>query len=243
MIIDAKGLHTRELNERIRTGIGRGETAFMLENLQGQRYVGAGLGEGITIRIAGVPGNDLGAFMNGAEITIEGNAQDGVGNTMNAGTIVVDGNAGDILGHAMRGGKVFVRGRVGYRACIHMKAYRERRPAVVIGGGAGDYLGEYMAGGILVVLGLGVGDDSPVGQYVGTGMHGGEIFIRGRVEEHQLGAEVGVDRADEEDWETVSELLETFRGAFDLNGREFARDDFAKLTPKSSRPYGTLYAY
>ena len=243
MIIDATDVSYRELNARVRGAAAEGEREFTLEHLAGQRYVGAGLGEGVHIRITGIPGNDLAAFMNGARITVEGNVQDGVANTMNAGEIVVHGDAGDILGHSMRGGRVLVKGGVGYRACIHMKAFGAQRPAVVVGGTAGDYLGEYMAGGVLVVLGLDAGDVSPVGQYVGTGMHGGEIYIRGRVAPHQLGAEVGVGSPSNDDWCTVSGLIGAFAEAFDMDGRTFAADEFVKLTPRSSRPYGTLYAY
>lgn len=243
MIVDAKDMHYRDLNARIRESVAASEGTMVVRHAEGQRYIGAGLGEGVDIEIAGIPGNDLGAFMNGAEIVVDGNVQDGVGNTMNAGRIVVHGDAGDILGHSMRGGQILVRGSVGYRTCIHMKAYGERRPTVVIGGVAGDYLGEYMAGGTLVVLGLDVAETPVVGRYVGTGMHGGAIFIRGSVAEHQLGAEVGVQPVGEEDWATVSGLIETFCSAFEISGTSFEAASFIMLTPKSSRPYGTLYAY
>mgnify|MGYP002508363490 CR=1 FL=1 len=42
----------------------------------------------------------------------------------------------------------------GYRAGIHMKAYKDKVPVMVIGGTAGSFLGEYQAGGVIVVLGL-----------------------------------------------------------------------------------------
>lgn len=49
----------------------------------------------------------------------------------------------DATGYAMRGGKIFVRGNAGYRAGIHMKAYKDKTPVLVIGGKAGSFLGEY----------------------------------------------------------------------------------------------------
>ena len=164
------------------------------------RYLGTGLDNSVCLTINGVPGNDLGAFMNGAQVISNGNAQDGVGNTMNDGKIVIQGDAGDILGYSQRGGKIFVQGSVGYRAGIHMKAYEDRFPAVVIGQTAQDYLGEYLAGGILAVLNLDSNDSSPVGEYVGTGMHAGIIYLRRWVEPYQLGLEVGTDRLGESDW-------------------------------------------
>ena len=243
MKIDADGLHYKELNERIHAAIDGGDREIALAHVLGQRYIGAGLNCSTQITIDGVPGNDLGAFMNGAEITVRSNAQDGVGNTMNAGRIVIHGHAGDILGHSMRGGRIYVKSDAGYRAGIHMKAYRDHFPVVIIGGTAGDYLGEYMAGGVLAVLGIGCDEGSPVGEYVGTGMHGGVIYIRGCVEGFQLGREAGVDALDDDDWETLSALIDEYGRDLAVDVSTLRRDDFIKLTPTSTRPYGNLYAY
>ncbi len=243
MRIDAEAVQYRDLNARIASALDSGEGPVSIVNVRGQRYIGAGLDSSARIEIEGVPGNDLGAFMNGARIVVHGNAQDGIGNTMNAGCIVVHGDVGDILGYSMRGGRVFVRGSVGYRAGIHMKAYRSRVPAVVIGGTAGDYLGEYMAGGVLVVLGLGSEGSSPVGSWVGTGMHGGVMYLRGEAEPWQLGAEVGVSALDENDWDVLEDLLWDFSREFGIADFELEPARFRKLYPQTSRPYGALYAY
>lgn len=243
MRIDAADLHYRELNERINNAVAEGETQFVLDNVVGHRYIGAALTEGISIRINGVPGNDLAAFMDGAEIVCSSNAQDGVANTMNAGTIVVHGDAGDILGHSMRGGDIFVRGLVGYRCGIHCKAYRDKRPTMVVGTTAGDYLGEYMAGGVIVVLNRDDESGSPVGRYCGTGMHGGAMFIRGEVEEHQLGAEVAVAEVADEDLAALEAAISAYCTHFEADPERFCPDDFVRLYPWSSRPYGRLYAY
>jgi len=88
----------------------------------------------VNIIINGVPGNDMGALMNGPTIIVNDDAQDGIGNTMNGGKIVVYGNVGDALGHSMQGGVIYVKGNAGYRACIHMKEYKGMHPTVVIGG-------------------------------------------------------------------------------------------------------------
>lgn len=86
---------------------------------------------------------------------------------MNDGAIFVHGSSGDATGYAMRGGKIYVRGNAGYRAGIHMKAYREKQPVLIIGGEAGSFLGEYQAGGIIIVLGLGSGGRAPGGPFCG----------------------------------------------------------------------------
>jgi glutamate synthase domain-containing protein 3 len=243
MKINAEGVYYRDLNQMIHDALEKGETEITLDNVRGQRYIGCGLDGNARITINGVPGQDLAAFMNGAEITINGNGQDGVGNTMNAGKVVIRGDAGDIVGHSMRGGKILVRGNVGYRAGIHMKAYGDRFPAVVIGGIAGDYLGEYMAGGLLVVLNLDGKRASPAGEYIGTGMHGGLIYLRGKVEPYQLGAEVGLGDINDEEWRTLGSLVAEYGRAFDLDTTLLQHKDFLKLYPKTTRPYGTLYAY
>jgi len=85
----------------------------------------------------------------------------------------------------MRGGKIFVRDNVGYRSGIHMKEYKDKVPVLVIGGTAKDFLGEYMAGGIIIVLNIDKeGNDlgKIKGRFIGTGIHGGSIYIRGDVD-------------------------------------------------------------
>ena len=62
MIIDAKNMPYAELNKMIRDS---DEQKFTLENVLGQRYIGAGL-SGKEILIKGTPGNALGAYLNGA---------------------------------------------------------------------------------------------------------------------------------------------------------------------------------
>jgi glutamate synthase domain-containing protein 3 len=242
--IDARGMSYRELNARLRQVTSNGTRKIELQNVYGQRYIGTDLGRPIEIEIFGTPGNDLGAFMDGPRIIAHGNAQDGCGNTMNGGEIVVHGHAGDILGLSARGGKIFVREDVGYRAGIHMKEYQGKKPTLVIGGTAQDFLGEYMAGGILVLLGLNLekGEQYKT-NFIGTGMHGGVIYMRGKVQEFQLGKEVGVAALDENDYLSLRELIGEFASHFDYNAEEILKYNFSKLFPLYLRPYGRLYAY
>ena len=141
MLIDAKGLDYTALNELIKSSNGD----CKIENCLGQRFIADSLGSG-NITIDGIPGNALGAYLNGAQITVNGNVQDAVGDTMNDGKIIVHGSIGDTAGYAMRGGEIYVKGNAGYRAGIHMKEYRDKKPIIVIGGRTGSFLGEYQAG-------------------------------------------------------------------------------------------------
>ena len=240
--INAKGIYYKQLNEKIRHALNNGESEVLLKNVNGQRYIGGGLKTNSKITIEGVPGNDLAAFMDGPTIFVNSNAQDGIANTMNSGKVVVHGDAGDVLGYGMRGGKLFIGGNVGYRVGIHMKAYYDLKPLMIIGGCARDFLGEYMAGGILIVLGLDKTREI-AGNFIGTGMHGGVIYLRSRVEEYKLGKEVGVDELDENDKTELRGYLEEYCDDFGLDLDEIMSGEFIKLTPKSSRPYGNLYAY
>jgi len=241
--IDATGIYYKELNARVRELARQGYEQIVLDGVNGQRYIADGVTEKLRIVINGVPGNDLGAFMDGPTVIVNDNAQDGVGNTMNSGKIVIKGHAGDVIGYAMRGGKIFVSGNIGYRVGIHMKSYKDQIPVIVAGGRAGDFFGEYMAGGLVVLLGMGDEPGPVAGSYLGTGMHGGTIFVRGEVEEHQLGSEVREFPLDEEDRDLLSGLLAEFAedtGA-DLSG--VTPEQFKKLRPFSHRPYGNLYVY
>jgi len=240
--IDSKNLYYRNLNRRIRVAFLKGQKEIVLKNVLGQRYIGGGLNVPGRIVIHGTPGQDLGAFMNGPEIRVLGNAQDGVANTMNAGKIVVVGKAGEIPGYSMRGGKVLIGGDVEYRAGIHMKEYKDQIPILVIGGTAKDYCGEYMAGGRIVVLNLKNGRSSPVGDFVGTGIHGGSIFIRGTVDSRQLGIGAVFNDIDGEDIRFLEEILQEFAREMwlDLSGIDPAKD-FVKITRRGYRPFGNLY--
>lgn len=241
MELHAHHLHYREVNQWLRRCSQDGIHHVTLHGICGHRYIGTGLNNSLRIHIHGTAGNDLGAFMNGGEIVVYGNAQDGVGNTMNAGRIVVHGHAGDVVAHSMRGGTIFIRNDVGYRAGIHMKAWGDNPPLVVIGGTARDFLGEYMAGGALIVLGLHNPIAPLVGSYVGTGMHGGVIYLRGTIAPYQYGKEAGLQPLSADDWEFLQRTLASFCEIFDFNLEEVLDHTFCKLVPLSRRPYGRLY--
>ena len=242
--IDAAGTHYRELNERLRALVRAGAESIVVRGVTGQRYLGTSVQAPVRITIEGVPGNDLGAFMDGPHIEVLGDAQDGCGNTMNSGTIVIHRSAGDIVGHSMRGGKIFVRGNVGYRVGIHMKEYESVRPSIVIGGTAQHFLGEYMAGGVMLVLGMGLAPDQPhPSRYVGTGMHGGVIYMRGTVSTTYLGREVGLLPMTAEDEWLVQGLVREFGAHLGVDPEPLIHSPYVKLVPLTKRPYGRLYAY
>ena len=235
MSILAQYLDFKELNEQIKAA---GEYVH-IEDCYGQRFIGSGL-KGKTLAINGTPGNALGAYLDGAIIEVHGNAQDATGDTMNDGKIVIHGNAGDALGYAMRGGSIFVKGNAGYRTGIHMKEYKDKKPQIIIGGSAGSFLGEYLAGGLIVVLGIGA-NGAPVGNFTGTGMHGGKIFIRTDKELVALPAQVTVDEASKDELCEIGPIIGEFADHFGMDAKSFLKDKFLVLRPNAKNPYKQLY--
>jgi glutamate synthase domain-containing protein 3 len=256
IIIDAwseeekKPLRYYKLNEQIHRAADDGHKNIVVKNVYGQRFICAGMEhKDVKVDIHGTPGNDLGVFMDGPTIEVHGSAEDQAGNTMNSGTIIIHGNAWDVTGLAARNGKIFVKGDGGYRIGIHMKEYKQYRPVVVYGGGAKEFFGEYMAGGILVALGLkftnGTITDLPVKDVVrgslGSGIHGGAIYVRGDVPEHYLGVSAKFQSFTDEDRKLLTPILDEFCGHFKVDINKIWERDFKKIVPSSSRPYGAYY--
>ena len=240
MRIDASGLDHRSINETLREGDG----PFELVGCMGQRFIAAGMSRR-EVRIDGVPGNALGAYLNGASITVMGNAQDAVGDTMNEGRIVVHGSIGDAAGYAMRGGSILVRGDAGYRSGIHMKAYQDKSPLLVIGGRAGSFLGEYQAGGTIVVLGMTAlregRPDRIVGNYPCTGMHGGRMFLRSTCDDITFPEQVTASPISEKERLELPALLAEFCEAFGYDMEEVLSAPFTVVRPDSSNLYQQMY--
>ena len=234
--IDAAGLNYRALNDKLRSSDGD----CTISGCLGQRFIAAGMGKR-SITIEGVPGNALGAYLNGADITVNGNAQDAVGDTMNEGRIIIHGHIGDAAGYAMRGGEILIRGDAGYRAGIHMKAYEEKIPVMVIGGCAGSFLGEYQAGGKIVVLGLDRGERRIVGNFPCTGMHGGKMYLRGDCSDVLFPNQVTVNAATEQDMDEISGCIREFCAAFGLDPAQVLDAPFTVVTPDSQNPYHQMY--
>ncbi len=236
MLLDAQSMDQSMLNQAIRQN---GSDVHII-NCLGQRFIAAGMSDK-TITIDGIPGNALGAYLNGAVITVRANAQDAVGDTMNDGKIIIHGNIGDAAGYAMRGGRIFIKDSAGYRAGIHMKAYQDKVPAMVIGGTAGSFLGEYQAGGVIVVLGLDSGSRRIVGNFPCTGMHGGKMFLRGDHRDISFPSQVTARAASQEDMAQIQPLVVEYCQLFGRDPAQVLDAPFTMVTPDSKNPYKQMY--
>ncbi|HOP66857.1 MAG: hypothetical protein KO173_01695 [Methanoregulaceae archaeon] len=240
--IDASGLHYTPLNQEIRQAVKDGADEIIVQHVMGQRFIADGLAGNVTIRIEGVPGGDLGMFMNGPTCIVFGNCDHAPGNTMDAGRIIIHGSAGDAVAHSMRGGEIYVRDDIGYRGGIHMKQYREKRPTLVVGGTTRAFLGEYMAGGLILVLGR--TSTRPIRERgVGSGIHGGKIIIRGDLDDRYLGVGARKLPLEKDDMEEIYPLIRNYAACFDIDPEPFNDDAYIQVVPSSSRPFAGKYTW
>lgn len=235
MKINVTSLDFNAINEKLRES----DNTVTLQGCLGQRFIASGMKDK-NITIDGIPGNALGAYLNGASITVKGNAQDAVGDTMNDGKIIIHGDIGDAAGYAMRGGKIYIKGNAGYRAGIHMKEYQEKVPFMIIGGSAGSFLGEYQAGGVIVVLGLNT-NGRLVSNFPCTGMHGGKVYFRGEPPKSAFPKNVCLKSATQEDMKYIEKQIVEYAEIFGYNKDEILNAPFTVATPDSNNPYEQMY--
>ncbi len=241
MKITAGSMHFKDLNSLVRQSQEKNITIY---NCMGQRYIGAA-SNGKKITVKGTPGNALGCYLDGSDIIVHGNAQDATGDTMNTGRIIVHGNCGDTTGYGMRGGKIFARGDSGYRTGIHMKSYLDNPPVVVIGGAAGTFLGEYQAGGYIIVLGMNTKRKSIVGNFCGTGMHGGKMYLRCSLKDipSSMPVQVKAEAATKEDMVEIDGYITEYCKLFKEDKEKILNHEFVVITPNSANPYHNLYVH
>ena len=214
----------------------------VVNDVNGQRYIGCALDEGKTVEIHGTAGNDLACYLNGGRIILYGHGQDAVGNTMGGGEIIVHGHTGDALGYGMRDGQIYIRDNVCCRGGIHMKEFRSMKPVLVIGQNAGSFLGEYMSGGTIVLLGLNMKrGDKLFGTHCASGMHGGKIFVRGAFPKENLSPNIKISSLNEEDKKELEKYVKNYCKYFGEDYDSVMSKPFKKLTPVTSRPYANLY--
>jgi hypothetical protein len=108
-------------------------------------------------------------YQNTKNITVSGDVGVQLGRNMECGSITVEGNADIIVGESMKGGSIFVKGSA---AAVGAGMKNGR---ITVEGDVELGLGSNMTGGTIEVKGN-------AGQWMGTGMLGGEIHIEGECE-------------------------------------------------------------
>jgi glutamate synthase domain-containing protein 3 len=238
------------LNETIHSAIKEGCDRIVLNNVCGQRFIAASLQGDLELIVNGLPGNDLGIFMDGPKILVNGNCEDQAGNTMNDGIIIIEGDAGDVIGLSARGGKIYIKENVGYRVGIHMKEYENKYPVLIFGGISRDFLGEYMAGGVIIALGLKFLSDGTIteneqpicGNELGTGIHRGKIVLRTDEDlESKLGVGAKIYEIKPDTRKVIEPYLKEFCEIFDIPYEIIWTKPFQVIKPISKRPFGGNY--
>ena len=190
------------------------------EGLEFRQINEAILKAGGNVTLAGCLGQRfICAGMSGVSVTIEGTPGNALGAYLNGAEITVFGNAQDAVGDTMNSGMV---------------------PVMVIGGCTGSFLGEYQAGGVIVVLGLEAAGRI-VGNFPGTGMHGGKMFLRSDCRDIVFPKQVSTRHASAGDLEEIERYVAEYCRLFGADKADLMASPFTVVTPDSSNPYKQLY--
>jgi glutamate synthase domain-containing protein 1/glutamate synthase domain-containing protein 3 len=250
LIIDASGFPSEgdnSLSRFIVKAYNLGWKKFIIFNLEGQRFIGCGLGNsnGVRIDVYGSSGDYLGSGVDGAEIYVHGDAQDQVAQIFKSGKLVIYGNVGQAFMYGAKGGEVYVLGNTAGRPLINAVG----KPRAVINGTCLDYLAEsFMAGdphnggGFVILNGLEFNSEGEMIEletpYPGGNLFslpsGGAIFIRDphcKVGEDQLNGGRFVPFT-ERDWELILPYLKENERLFEIKIEELLTVNGRKMSPK-----------
>ncbi len=242
MIITAGKRSFQELNNEIR-GMLLSEDMIRVEDVNGQRYIGAALDKGKTIEIHGTPGNDMGAYLNGGNIEVYGNGQESCrqyhGRRLSYNTWSC--RRYSRLCYARR--RYFCRKTRGLKSgnsyervsrLFACGGHRRRRRCIPrrIYGRRNTHSPRTRQFGNLPI----------VGPHCATGMHGGRIFIRGEVPQENISEHItAVKELDSRDTDGLQRHVHAYCEKFGKSFDEIMSVPFTKLVPTTSRPYANLY--
>ena len=99
-----------------------------------------------------------------------------------------------------------------------------------------------MAGGLLIVLGL-TGTPAIAERGIGSGIHGGEIFVRGIVDNNNLGVGAQQMPATEEQKTMIQPIIEDFARTFGIDPKPLLTSDYSRIAPASARPFANKYTW
>jgi glutamate synthase domain-containing protein 3 len=99
-----------------------------------------------------------------------------------------------------------------------------------------------MAGGLIIVLGLGGG--RPISeQGVGSGIHGGEIFVRGKIDNLCLGCGAKQAPVTEEQKTMIAPIIRDFAQSFGIDPAPLLASDYTRIAATSARPFASKYTW
>lgn len=81
-----------------------------------------------------------------------------------------------------------------------------------------------------------------IGAHCATGMHGGRIFIRGKVPAENVSEHITVTtELDDKDRADLERIVKQYCTLFSASPEAVFSEPFTKLIPTTSRPYANLY--
>jgi formylmethanofuran dehydrogenase subunit C len=200
------------------------------------------LNQNVTVFAEGSVGGSFGAYNRGATLVVRRTAERFCGHTSRAGRFVVYGLAKEGCGQTNEGAHFLVFGKARQRSFA-----QQRGGSAVVGGGLGEYSGMLMASGTVACFGENVGD------FIGAGMLGGQIYIPGTsLRKETLGSKTKlVKRLGAEDYRLIEKAVSqhdgtqgfTYRGSGEdlrvsFNGEEHPVEGLVKIVADPEKaPY------
>jgi glutamate synthase domain-containing protein 3 len=97
-----------------------------------------------------------------------------------------------------------------------------------------------MAGGLILVLGR--GDAATVSERgIGSGIHGGHIFVRGDINSQYLGVGARAHPCTPEERCLITPLIDEYCQYFRSDAAPFLDAEYTRISPASSRPFANMY--
>ena len=93
------------------------------------------------------------------------------------------------------------------------------------------------------MLGLGHEGEPVVGNFTGTGMHGGAIYLRTQVKPPQLPPQVVMRRADAAEMKAIAGDVRAWCAQFGGDAEKILAESFQILLPNTANPYKQLYTH
>jgi glutamate synthase domain-containing protein 3 len=190
--IDAAGLSTREVNQRIKALAAEGRSEIVVRHPAARHSLCIALFDHVKVTFDGPVGWYAAGMLDGGEVEILGSCGWAVAEGMHGGKVVVHGNAGSGCGASIFGGTLVLKRDAGARTGISMKG-----GTILVGGDAGYMAGFMMQRGILAICG-------DAGEGLGDSMYEGTIYLGGRCAD--LGADAVVETLHPADEDVLREL-------------------------------------
>ncbi len=78
---------------------------------------------------------------------------------------------------------------------------------------------------------------------IGSGIHGGEIFIRGDICDECLGMGTKKNKCSADEMKRINPFINEFAACFNLDPAQFLDSDYVRISPASARPFANKYTW